>query len=200
MLIVMDKSTHEENLSQPLETNNKQFKIAVTFLTGYNGISNITNQNSKFYFATSITDKDPFVQITIPPGAYELESSNDEIKSIIIEEDHFTEADFPFTIKPNFSTLGSVIEIARQKPLIIFIPDDTIRNLLGYNSVVTYEEYNSSDNLVDILSFDIIFLEIDIAQGMIFKENELESFIILQWMLTRATIVSKSFEVVLIVI
>ena len=25
MLIVMDKSTHEEHLSQPLQTNNKQF-------------------------------------------------------------------------------------------------------------------------------------------------------------------------------
>ena len=34
MLIVMDKSTHEEHLSQPLQTSNKQFKIAVTFVTG----------------------------------------------------------------------------------------------------------------------------------------------------------------------
>ena len=33
VLIVMDKSTHEEHLFQPLKTNNKQFKIAVTFLT-----------------------------------------------------------------------------------------------------------------------------------------------------------------------
>ena len=32
MLIIMDKSTHEEHLFQPLQTNNKQFKIAVTFL------------------------------------------------------------------------------------------------------------------------------------------------------------------------
>ena len=43
MLIVMNNSsTHEENLQIPLQTNNKQFKIAVTFLTGYNGIFNIT--------------------------------------------------------------------------------------------------------------------------------------------------------------
>ena len=33
ILIVMRKSTHEEHLAQPLQTNNKQFKIAVTFLT-----------------------------------------------------------------------------------------------------------------------------------------------------------------------
>ena len=43
MLIVMDKSTHEDHLSQPLQTNNKQFKIAVTFLTAYNGIFNVTS-------------------------------------------------------------------------------------------------------------------------------------------------------------
>ena len=48
MLIVTGNSTHEEHLTQPLQTNNKQFKIAVTFLTGYNGIFNITNSNNKF--------------------------------------------------------------------------------------------------------------------------------------------------------
>ena len=33
MLIVMDKTTHDEHLSQPLQTNIKEFKIAITFLT-----------------------------------------------------------------------------------------------------------------------------------------------------------------------
>ena len=31
ILIVMDKSTHEEHLSQPLQRNNNNFKTAVTF-------------------------------------------------------------------------------------------------------------------------------------------------------------------------
>ena len=48
MLIVMDKSTHEEHLSKSLQTNNKQFKIGITFLTGYNGIFKVTNANNKF--------------------------------------------------------------------------------------------------------------------------------------------------------
>ena len=107
----MDKSTHEEHLSQPLQTNKKQFKIAVTFLTGYNGVFNVTNENNKFYFIKSITDKDGNIIITIPPGAYEIESLNNEIKRIIIDEEHYTEANYPFSIKPNFSTLGSIIEI-----------------------------------------------------------------------------------------
>ena len=32
MLIVIAKSTHEEHLTQPLQTHIKQFKIAVTFV------------------------------------------------------------------------------------------------------------------------------------------------------------------------
>ena len=72
MLIVMDKSTHEEHLSHPLQTNNKQFKIAVTFLTRYNGIFNVTSKNNKFYFTKSINDEDGYIKITILPGAYEI--------------------------------------------------------------------------------------------------------------------------------
>ena len=169
MLIVMDKSTHEEHLSQPLQTNNKQFKIAVTFLTGYNGIFNVTSKNNKFYFLKSITDKDGYIQITIPPGAYELENLNNEIKRLIIDEEHYTDPNYPFTIKPNFSTLGSIIEISTQGPVISFLPDDSIRDLLGFNKTTIFEEYNLSSYPVDIISFDNIFIETDIAKGMIFR-------------------------------
>ena len=169
MLIVMDKITHEEHLFQPLQTNNKQFKIAVTFLTGYNGIFNVTNANNKFYFTKSITDEDGFVQITILPGAFKIESLNNEIKRIIFDEGYYNELTYPFKIKPNFSTLRSIIEISTQGPVITFVPDDSIGELLGFNKITIFEEYNLSPNPVDILSFDNIFLECDIAQGMIFK-------------------------------
>ena len=84
MLIVMDKSTHEEHLFQPLQTSNKQFKTAVTFLTGYNGIFNVTNENNKFYFKKSNIEED-FIQIKIPNGAYEVESLDKETKRILID-------------------------------------------------------------------------------------------------------------------
>ena len=120
----MDKSTHEEHLSQPLQTNIKQFKRAVTFPSGYNGIFNVTISNNKFYFIKSITDEESHIQITISPGAYEIESLNDEIKRINIDEEHYTEVDYPFLIKPNFSTLGSIIEISTQGPVNTFVHDD----------------------------------------------------------------------------
>ena len=94
---------------------------------------------------------------------------NNEIKRIIIDEEHYTEANYPFTIKPNFSTLGSFIEISPQGPIISFMFDDSLRDLLGFNARTLYEEYTPSNKHVNILSFDNIFLECDIAQGMIFK-------------------------------
>ena len=52
MLIVMNKSTHTEHLYEPLQTNNKQFKKAITFLTGCNGIFNITSKIINFISQT----------------------------------------------------------------------------------------------------------------------------------------------------
>ena len=48
MLVVMDESTQEEHLSQPLQTNIKQYRIAVTFLTGSNSTFSVTNSKIKF--------------------------------------------------------------------------------------------------------------------------------------------------------
>ena len=182
MLIVMDKSTHEEHLFQPLQKDNKQFKIAVTFLSAYNGIFNVTSDNNKFYFTKSITDDDHYIMIAIPPGAYELESLDDEIRRIIINDEHFTEANYPFKIKPNFSTLGSIIEKSNEESAISFKPSDSIGSLLGFNKRTIYEEYNLSDNPVDILSFENNFIETDIAQGMIFKGRR--TGIIHNWTMT----------------
>ena len=104
---------------------------------------------------------------------------NNEIKRIIITEEHFTEENYPFSIKPNFSTLGSIIEISNLESAISFSPDDSIRDLLGFKKTSKYDEYILSPNPVDILSFDNNFLECDIAQGMIFKGRK--SNIIHNW-------------------
>ena len=74
-------------------------------------------------------------------------------------------------MKPNFSTLGSIIEIKPQGPIIGYVLDDSFRNLLGFHETILYKEYNLSPNPVDILSIDKMFLECDNAHGMIFKEK-----------------------------
>ena len=58
-----------------------------------------------------VITNDGFTQITIPPVGYEIDSLNEEFKRIIIDAGYYTEAKYPFTIKPSSSTLGSSIEI-----------------------------------------------------------------------------------------
>ena len=74
LLTVMNETTHEEHLFQPLQMINKQFKIADNFLAAYNGIFNVTSSNNKFHFLKSFTD-DNHIQITVRPGVYEIEAT-----------------------------------------------------------------------------------------------------------------------------
>ena len=117
MLIIMYKSTHEEHLFQPLQTNNKQFKKAVTFISAYNGIFNVTNLIIKFYFKKALIDED-FVQMRIPEEAYEIEWLDDQIKRTIIVKSHYTSLEYLSKIKPNFSTLVSNITTSPRGAII----------------------------------------------------------------------------------
>ena len=112
---------------------------------------------------------------------------NNEIKGNIIDKGHYTEAEYPFTIISNFSTLGDIIEIKPQGAIIDFVFGDSKRNLLGFCETMLHKEYNLSDNPDDILSFDNLFLECDIAKGMHFKGKR--SNFIRNWTVTVALVI-----------
>ena len=48
MPIIHGKPTHKEHLSQPLQTRNIQYKIAVTFLSDYIRSFNVTDKTIAF--------------------------------------------------------------------------------------------------------------------------------------------------------
>ena len=107
MLIIMDNFIHGEHLSQPLQTNNKQFKIPISFLSAYNGVFKVTNRKNNIYFENfkkAFIDED-FIQIRIPEGAYEIKLLDNEIKRIIIDREHYTQAKYPYKINQTFQHL-----------------------------------------------------------------------------------------------
>ena len=57
----------------------------------------------------------------------------------------------------------------RRRRQISFVRVDTLRGLLAFKPKVLNDECDLSDYPVDILSFDIIFFESDIAHGFIFR-------------------------------
>ena len=164
-LIVLVESTDEEILYQPLQTNNHWFEFPVSFLTGYNGVFNITNKMIEVSFTTSYID-DCFILIIILSGVHELASLNDEIKRIFNEDGYFTEENDPIVVEPENSTLGSTIG---RKTILIgsqvgFTPDDTLRDFSGFEPVVLYEKENLSCHSFDIFSFDNSLHQTDTAQ------------------------------------
>ena len=171
MLFVMEKSAHEEYLSHPLPTNNKQYKVDVTFLNGCDGIFNVTNETKKFTFISNFEGAENNM-LQVPLRAYEPESFNAEVKRNFIEEGYITEEAYPFGMKPNFSTLGSFIQLEPVSGWqISFLQVNTLRGRLGFKARVIYDEHNLSDYPVHFLSFDNIFHECDTDQGKIFESN-----------------------------
>ena len=88
-----------------------------------------------------------------------------------IDEEHYTESDIPFQLKPYFSALGSIIEISPQGPMVSFVFDDSFRSFLGFDETILFKEFFLSPYPVDILSFNNNFPQCDFAKGMILKQK-----------------------------
>ena len=76
--------------------------------------------------------------------------------------------------------------------------DDSMRDLLGFQARTLYEEYTPSNNPVDVLSFDNVFIETDIAKRKIFKGKRtgiIHNFTMVLWMLILVTNTLRNFEV-----
>ena len=100
-----------KSISQPLQINKKQFKISITFLTGYDGLLVLQIQITNSIMQNQLLIKIVFSQNSFPPCAYEIQSLNNEIKRVIVDENHLIGTNYPFTRKPSFLTLGSILEI-----------------------------------------------------------------------------------------
>ena len=82
MVRAKDNFTHEQHLSETLQTSNKQLNIAVTFRTGYTGIFNVTNENIEF-ISTSAFEGAEYNVISKPSRAYEVEPSDKKIERML---------------------------------------------------------------------------------------------------------------------
>ena len=100
----------------------------------------VKSKNNKFFFTLPFDDA-KFTENTMPPGTYDLESFSHKIKRNFNEEIYFTEETYPLVIKPNFSTLGSIIEFTPGRWIqISFVHENSIRDFLGFHSVAIYEK------------------------------------------------------------
>ena len=112
--------------------------------------------------------------VSITPGAYDVKSLNIENKRFTFDGEHFTKPYYHFTVELKCSTLSSIVEISLQKPLISFQPLDSIGNLLWFNAVTLYEEYNI--HLIPSIIYHLMnFFECDLDEGKILRQKRSET-------------------------
>ena len=72
LLIVIDKLTKEKFLSQPLQTIIQQLRVAITVLTGYNDLFDVTTRKSINIFI-SVSKCFEYNVVRTPPATFDVE-------------------------------------------------------------------------------------------------------------------------------
>jgi len=68
------------------------------------------------------------------------------------------------SIAANNSTLKTILTLDNNYQ-VDFTLDDSMRHLFGFNSAIYTESYQESENVVNIVSFNSILVNIDIITG-----------------------------------
>jgi hypothetical protein len=166
----MKEPCYELILNEPIQLFDGKYKLAITSLNVYNSVFNITTDNNNFKY--SIDNGAVWKEIFLTPGAYEITEINNEVKRLMVANGHSsinpsTFHDYYVHITPNFNTQKSIIQINEEYTAIDFNTWNSIGKVLGFLPRVIMQPFNESDNKVNIISFDNIFIHCDIAQGMI---------------------------------
>src|SRR5208282_4120211 len=135
-------------------------EIALVNLETWYSFANISVTNNLFRY--SIDGGLTWKLLTIDIGSYQIESINDEIQRLLqINGDWDSDNNAHYiTLSPNISTLKAVIEITNADYRVDFTIDNSIRSILGFDSAVLSQGCNISDDLVNIIDFNSIFVNL----------------------------------------
>ena len=134
------------DLQDSIDLTDGKCVIDVSTFNTYNAIFNVTSENNKLIATEGLLY---WKVIPLPPGANEKEQNNDEISRQLQQEAEAL-GEAPVVLEANTATIHSVIY--RKFGLKIDFPQpSTLRDLLGFESVVLADSYNYSKNKVDIM-------------------------------------------------
>lgn len=161
LVISTTLSDYTTPIYPPLElATDENWVIGLLSLETYYSFANINNTNNIFRYSTDngITWK----TITLPPGAYEIEQINSEIKRLILP-------DVGIEILVNTVTLGSIVDITAPTYRVDFTVANSISSVLGFNPQILTGGYNVSDTVVNILNVNTILVNCNIVNNSYLK-------------------------------
>ena len=163
MEVKFNSNFYRMSLNRSIDLSDGSYVMGVISFNTYNSIFNITEKNNLLYYNDTINN----YIITLPYGAYEISQINEEVFRQISNVHNISDISLsPIKISANESTLHSVIDIDINYS-IDFRKENTLRNILGFDSKVLYSGYNYSDKKVNIIDIDRIHLCSDSIIGSI---------------------------------
>ena len=151
-------------ISPPIILDNKDnYEIGLVNLETYYSFPNISAslQNNSFVYNNGTTTK----TITIPDGSYDITDINNTIQQGMQKNGDSTDKNYFISLLVNNATLKSIVNITKKGYTVDFTGSNSLRNLLGFNSVVLQEGYNISTNIVNILNTNTIQINCNIISG-----------------------------------
>ena len=157
-------------LEESIDLSDGNYVMGVTSFNTYNSIFNITNKNNKIVYGkpiesaiTNTITGEKFAlfewhEVVFPIGAYEISQINDEIiRQLTIKLDLEDNSQSPIRLEANEATLHSIIYLSDGYQ-IDFTQPGTLRDLLGFDSVLLQNAYNYSKKKVNIIDIHRLHL------------------------------------------
>ena len=137
---------------------NKGYEIALVNLERYYSFPNITTDNNHYSYSPDAGEI--WHHVLIPEGSYDIEDINKFIQQKMKQYGH----DANVTISANTNTLKAVL-ILENNYQVDFRSEHSICSVLGFDNRVYTNDYQESENPVNILSINSILVNIDIISG-----------------------------------
>ncbi len=162
------------HMDVPISLEDGDYTIGLINMAVYNSIFNITEANNNLRYSKD--DGVTWIDIDIPEGAYEITQINDEIhRQLELNDDVFNDIEsngYPIELLANLSTQKSIIELRTAPNInspfqVDLTATNSIASLLGFDPQILTEEYNTSENKVNIITIDKLHLCCDCIEGSI---------------------------------
>lgn len=169
----MNTNREKFYMDETLMLDDGNYMLGVILFGTYNSIPNITSKNNLLTY--SINNGSSWKQIFIPIGPHEIEAINNEVhRQLEINGDVFNNEDngYPIEITANINTFKTIIECKTGPGIsnvfhIDFTQPNSLNTVFGFNPQILTNEYNVSENNVNIITVDKVHLRCDAVRGSI---------------------------------
>lgn len=164
-LIVSDNKTEfTTRYGTPIKLRT-QYEIALVNLETYYSFPNIDSTNNSLRYSADSGRSWQFIQV--PEGSYEITDLNRAIHLQMNQRNHYDKFNnhYYVSLSANDSTLRTALEINNPTYQVDFNVLNSLSSVLGFNKKIYSSGYHESENIVNILSLNVIFVEIDIING-----------------------------------